>query len=35
MDSDKIKVSCGVCGTTNAFPAAARGKTVVCGRCKS
>jgi thioredoxin 2 len=35
MDAEKIKVSCGSCGTTNAFPAAARGKTVVCGRCKS
>ena len=35
MDAEKIKVSCGVCGATNAFPAAARGKTVVCGRCKS
>lgn len=35
MDAEKIKVSCGACGTTNAFPAAARGKTVVCGKCKS
>jgi len=32
---DKIKVSCGTCGTTNNFPVAARGKTVRCGRCKS
>jgi len=32
---EKVKVSCGTCGTTNAFPLAARGKTVLCGRCKS
>ncbi len=32
---DRIKVGCGVCGTTNQFPVAAKGKTVVCGRCKS
>ncbi|HMA54385.1 MAG TPA: thioredoxin family protein [Acidobacteriota bacterium] len=35
MSEDKVKVSCGTCGTTNNFPLAARGKTVVCGRCKS
>jgi thioredoxin 2 len=34
-EQDKIKVSCGTCGTTNNFPVAARGKTVRCGRCKS
>jgi len=32
---EKVKVSCGTCGTTNNFPVAARGKTVRCGRCKS
>ncbi len=32
--SEKHKVSCLNCGTTNNFPAAALGKTVVCGRCK-
>jgi thioredoxin 2 len=35
MSDDKVKVSCGVCGTTNNFPLEAKGKTVVCGRCKS
>ncbi len=35
MAGEKLKVSCGTCGTTNFFPAEARGKTVVCGRCKS
>ncbi len=35
MAEDKLKVSCATCGTTNFFPLAARGKTVVCGRCKS
>jgi thioredoxin 2 len=35
MDGDKVKVSCGTCGTTNLFPLEARGKAVVCGRCKS
>jgi thioredoxin 2 len=35
MTDDKVKVSCGACGATNLFPVAARGKTVVCGRCKS
>lgn len=32
--SDKTKVSCLNCGTTNNFPMAAVGKTVVCGRCR-
>ncbi|MGZ5488350.1 MAG: thioredoxin family protein [Candidatus Aminicenantales bacterium] len=35
MTEDKVKVSCGTCGTTNNFPITARGKTVRCGRCKS
>ncbi len=35
MAEEVVKVSCGTCGTTNNFPLAARGKTVVCGRCKS
>lgn len=35
MDDEKIKVGCGVCGTTNNFPVASKGKTVVCGKCKS
>ena len=35
MADEKLKVSCAVCGTTNNFPVEARGKTVVCGRCKS
>jgi thioredoxin 2 len=35
MPEDKVKVSCGSCGTTNLFPLAARGKRVVCGRCKA
>jgi thioredoxin 2 len=35
MAEDTVKVSCGVCGTTNNFPLTARGKTVRCGRCKS
>lgn len=35
MDDGKVKVSCGTCGTTNNFPLEARGRTVVCGRCKS
>jgi thioredoxin 2 len=35
MADGKVKVSCGTCGTTNFFPVEARGKTVVCGRCKS
>ena len=34
-DDDKVKVSCNTCGTTNQFPLAARGKTVLCGKCKS
>jgi thioredoxin 2 len=33
--SEKIKVSCPHCGATNNYPAAAGGKTIVCGRCKS
>jgi len=35
MADEKVKVSCGTCGTTNNFPLEARGKTVRCGRCKS
>jgi thioredoxin 2 len=35
MSGEKLKVSCGTCGTTNFFPLEARGKTVVCGRCKA
>jgi thioredoxin 2 len=35
MADEKLKVSCAVCGTTNNFPVEARGKTVVCGRCKT
>jgi thioredoxin 2 len=35
MADGKVKVSCGTCGTTNFFPIEARGKSVVCGRCKS
>jgi thioredoxin 2 len=35
MPEEKIKTSCAACGTTNFFPLAARGKTVVCGRCKT
>lgn len=35
MSDDKVKVSCAICGTTNNFPLEAKGKTVVCGRCKS
>lgn len=35
MSDDKVQVSCAVCGTTNNFPVAAKGKTVNCGRCKS
>ena len=34
-DEEKVQVSCPVCGTTNNFPLAARGKAVRCGRCKS
>ena len=33
--SDKVKVSCPYCGTTNNFPMEALGKRVVCGRCRS
>ena len=35
MTGEKLKVSCGACGTTNFFPAEARGKAVLCGRCKA
>lgn len=35
MDEDKVKVSCAACGTTNYFPLEAKGKAVVCGRCKA
>ena len=35
MADEKLKVSCATCGTTNNFPLEAKGKTVVCGRCKS
>ena len=35
MADEKVKVSCGVCGTTNLFPVESRGKNIVCGRCKS
>jgi thioredoxin 2 len=35
MIGEKLKVSCGACGTTNFFPVEARGKTVVCGQCKA
>lgn len=35
MEDEKVKVSCANCGTTNFFPVAARGKAVVCGRCKA
>ena len=31
---EKVKVSCLHCGTTNNAPLDARGKKVVCGRCK-
>jgi len=33
--TEKAKISCLECGTTNQFPLEAGGKTVVCGRCKS
>ena len=32
--SEKVKVSCLGCGTTNHYPWDARGKSVVCGKCK-
>ncbi len=35
MTSDKVKVSCAQCGTTNNYPAGVEGKKVLCGRCKS
>lgn len=33
--TEKIKVSCLQCGATNAYPAEAGRKAVVCGRCKT
>jgi len=33
--TDKTKISCLECGATNAYPEAAAGKTVRCGRCKT
>ncbi len=33
--TDKIKVSCAVCGKTNNYPRDAGGRTVVCGNCRS
>lgn len=33
--SDKVKISCLECGTTNNYPLDADGKTVRCGRCKA
>jgi len=35
MNGRKVKVSCGVCGTTNFYPLDSDGKKVVCGRCRS
>jgi thioredoxin 2 len=32
--SDKVKVSCLGCGSTNFYPLDAQGKRVVCGKCK-
>ncbi len=32
---DKIMISCPECGATNAYPAEAGRKAVVCGRCKT
>ena len=32
--SEKAKVSCLGCGTTNYYPLDAQGKSVVCGKCK-
>jgi len=32
--SEKVKVSCLGCGTTNYFPLDAHGKSIVCGKCK-
>jgi len=33
--SDKVKISCLECGTTNNYPLDAGGKAVRCGRCKA
>lgn len=33
--TEKAKVSCYHCGTTNYYPLTASGKKVVCGRCKN
>lgn len=33
--ADKIKVSCTNCGKTNYYPADAKGKSVICGQCKT
>ena len=35
MAGEMVRVSCGTCGTTNNFPVEARGKTVLCGKCRS
>lgn len=35
MTTDKTKVSCPVCGTTNYYPSDTGGKKVACGRCRS
>jgi len=32
---DKVRVVCLNCGSVNAFPSAAEGKKIVCGRCQS
>ena len=32
--SDKVKVSCLACGSTNNYPLDSIGKKIVCGRCK-
>ena len=32
--AERVKVSCPACGGTNNYPMNARGKKVVCGRCK-
>lgn len=33
--SEKVKVSCLHCGATNKFPLEAKGKKVVCGKCRN
>jgi thioredoxin 2 len=33
--TDKVKVSCPLCGSTNNYPLDSSGKKVVCGRCKA